>query len=70
MKDPDLNYIVWINIKNKTKETFNIYMHKMCVTDNGDVYATELEKYSIVRLSPSDAVSIVLSTDPLEPVVI
>lgn len=42
----------------------------MCVTDNGDVYATELEKYSIARLSPSDAVSIVLSTDPLEPVVI
>lgn len=40
----------------------------MCVTDNGDVYATELEKYSIVRLSPSDVVSIVLSTDPLEPV--
>ncbi|XP_065924427.1 uncharacterized protein [Magallana gigas] len=44
---------------------FNIEANDVCVTDNGDVYATDYENNSIVRLSPSGSVSTVSSTDPL-----
>ncbi|XP_065925876.1 uncharacterized protein [Magallana gigas] len=57
-----------INMKNKKKEEkYNINVNGICVTDNGNVYATNNENDSIVCLSPSDSVSTVFSTDPLEP---
>ncbi|XP_065926466.1 uncharacterized protein [Magallana gigas] len=57
-----------INIKNKKREKCNINVGGMCVTDNGDLYATDSESNSIVRLSPSGSVTTVFSTDPLTPV--
>lgn len=45
----------------------NVKANDVCVTDNGDVYATDYKNKSIVRLSPSGSVSTVFSTAPLKP---
>ena len=40
----------------------------VCVTDNNDVYVSDVNNSSISRLSPSGSVSPVFSTAPLKPV--
>lgn len=41
------------NLKNKTKEQFNINVNGICITDNGVMYATDIKnKMIILRLSP------------------
>ncbi|XP_052703772.1 uncharacterized protein LOC128180031 [Crassostrea angulata] len=57
-----------VNRRSENGMKININATNVCKTDNGDVYATDYENRSIVRLSPSGSVSRVFSTDPLEPV--
>ncbi|XP_065925641.1 uncharacterized protein [Magallana gigas] len=56
-----------INRKNEKETKISISVSDVCVTDNGDVYATDYKNKSIVRLSPSGSVSTVFRTDPLLP---
>lgn len=56
-----------VNRKNKKGRTISIDVSDFCVTDNGDVYATDYIKRSIVRFSPSESVSTVFNTAPLVP---
>uniref|UniRef100_A0A8W8M5C0 B box-type domain-containing protein n=3 Tax=Magallana gigas TaxID=29159 RepID=A0A8W8M5C0_MAGGI len=57
-----------INIGNKEVEKSNVRGDDVCVTANGDVYATDYDNNCVVRLSPSGSVSTVFSTAPLLPV--
>ncbi|XP_052706609.1 uncharacterized protein LOC128182045 [Crassostrea angulata] len=61
------SYIEQVNRKNERETKISIKVNNLCVTDNGDVYATDFINKSIVRLSPSGSVSTVFSTAPLVP---
>lgn len=56
-----------VHKRNEKKNKMNILVNDVCVTDNGDVYATKNENKSIVPLFPSGSVSPVISTAPLIP---
>lgn len=47
------NYIERINIRKKKREKIKIDANDVCVTKTGDVYVTDRENKSIVRLSSS-----------------
>ncbi|XP_062604150.1 uncharacterized protein LOC134265969 [Saccostrea cucullata] len=55
-----------VNKKGAKEQRFKIISTDLCVTDNSDVYFTDIKNKSISRLSPSGSVSTVISTDPLE----
>ncbi|XP_052704030.1 uncharacterized protein LOC128180179 [Crassostrea angulata] len=65
--DDKSNFFERVNIGNKKKEKFYINANAVCVTDSDDVYVTDCDNDSIVRLSPSGSVSTIFSTAPLEP---
>uniref|UniRef100_A0A8W8IJJ6 Tripartite motif-containing protein 2 n=1 Tax=Magallana gigas TaxID=29159 RepID=A0A8W8IJJ6_MAGGI len=60
-------YIEKVDKRNKKEMIINVNVNDVCVTDNGDVYATDYDSDSIVRLSPSGSVSKVFRTAPLVP---
>uniref|UniRef100_K1R4R3 Uncharacterized protein n=1 Tax=Magallana gigas TaxID=29159 RepID=K1R4R3_MAGGI len=66
--DPNSSYIEQVKRKNEKGTKISINLNDVCVTDNGDVYASECKKRSIVHLSSSGSVSTVFSTAPLIPV--
>lgn len=53
VSDTKSNYIERINIRKKKREKIKIDANDVCVTKTGDVYVTDREKKSIVRLSSS-----------------
>ena len=55
--------VVQLNKSGKKEKQFSV-----CVTDNNDVYVSDVNNSSISRLSPSGSVSPVFSTAPLKPV--
>ncbi|XP_052706488.1 uncharacterized protein LOC128181946 [Crassostrea angulata] len=62
------DYIKQVNKKNKTGKKLNkSNVNDVCITRNGDLYVTDSVNESIVRLSPSGAVSSEFSTAPLKP---
>ncbi|XP_052706278.1 uncharacterized protein LOC128181789 [Crassostrea angulata] len=67
LRDVKSNYLERINIRNKKKEKINIDINDVCITDNGDLYATDHRNKSIVRLAPSGSVSTVFNTTSLVP---
>uniref|UniRef100_K1PTY3 Uncharacterized protein n=1 Tax=Magallana gigas TaxID=29159 RepID=K1PTY3_MAGGI len=60
-------YIEKVDKRNKKEMIINVNVNDVCVTNNGDVYATEYDSDSIVRLFPSGSVSKVFRTAPLVP---
>ncbi|XP_062608664.1 uncharacterized protein LOC134270464 [Saccostrea cucullata] len=60
-------YIEKVNQQGTKEHKFSIFPNDMCVTDNGNVYFSDLSNISISCLSPSGSVSKVISTDPLLP---
>lgn len=58
-------YIEQIDTRNGKERKFKINVNDICLTD--DVFVTNVENNSIVRLFPSGSVSTVFSTAPLEP---
>lgn len=60
-------YIEKVDKRNKKEMIINVNVNDVCVTGNGDVYATDYDSDSIVRLSPSGSVSKVFRTAPLVP---
>ncbi|XP_065925025.1 E3 ubiquitin-protein ligase TRIM71-like [Magallana gigas] len=56
-----------INRKNEKETKISINVNDVCVTDNGDLYATDFSNRSVVHLSPSGSVSTVFSAAPLVP---
>lgn len=57
-----------VNKKNKKGKTFYTSgVQDVCITDNGDLYATDSVKDCIVRLSQLDTISTAFSTAPLRP---
>lgn len=62
------DYIEQVNKRNEKEKKLKLSsVIDVCVTDNGDLYATDGKKRSIVCLSTSDSVSTIFSTDPLVP---
>ncbi|XP_062620355.1 uncharacterized protein LOC134281936 [Saccostrea cucullata] len=63
-------YIEKVNQQGTKEHRFstNAKINDICVTDNRDVYFTDISNNSIRCLSPSGSVSTVLSTNPLGPV--
>nr|XP_022336025.1 uncharacterized protein LOC111132501 [Crassostrea virginica] len=59
--------VVQFSISDKKEKQFSVDVGGVCVTDNNDVYVSDWKNRSISRLSPSDSVSPVFSTDPLQP---
>lgn len=53
VSDTKSNYIERINIRKKKREKIKIDANDVCVTKTGDVYVTDRENKSIVRLSSS-----------------
>ncbi|XP_022336027.2 uncharacterized protein LOC111132502 [Crassostrea virginica] len=60
--------VVQLSKSGKKEKQFSVDVGGVCVTDNNDVYVSDVRNMSISRLSPSGSVSTVFSTDPLEPV--
>ncbi|XP_061179500.1 uncharacterized protein LOC133188133 [Saccostrea echinata] len=60
-------YTEKVNQQGTKEHEFSIIPHDMCVTDNGDVYFTDVIEKSISCLSPTGSVSEVIGTVPLEP---
>ncbi|XP_062609426.1 uncharacterized protein LOC134271196, partial [Saccostrea cucullata] len=56
----------YINTKSAIKDEFKISPSDMCVTKSRDVYFNDFKNKTISSLSPSGAISIVISTDLLE----
>lgn len=62
------DYIEQVNKKNKKGKKFHTSgVQDVCITDNGDLYATDSVKDCIVRLSQFDTISTAFSTAPLRP---
>ncbi|XP_061185001.1 uncharacterized protein LOC133193016 [Saccostrea echinata] len=60
-------YIEKVNQQGIKEPKIRIKPNGMSVADNGDVYFSDDDNYSIGYLSPSGSVSTVISTDPLLP---
>ncbi|XP_078310572.1 uncharacterized protein LOC144618444 [Crassostrea virginica] len=67
IKDDKKSTVEQINKSGKKEKQFSVDVNDVCVTDNNEVYVTDLKNKSISRLSPSGSVSAVFSTDPLLP---
>ncbi|XP_078336959.1 uncharacterized protein LOC111132501 [Crassostrea virginica] len=59
--------VVQLSRSGKKEKQFSVDVGGVCVTDNNDVYVSNLKNRSISRLSPSGSVSTVFSTAPLLP---
>ncbi|XP_078337085.1 uncharacterized protein LOC144626601 [Crassostrea virginica] len=64
--------VVQVSKSGKKEKQFSVDVYGVCVTDNNDVYVSDMKNMSISRLSsslfPSGSVSTAFSTDPLQPV--
>ncbi|XP_052704912.1 uncharacterized protein LOC128180798 [Crassostrea angulata] len=58
-------YIEKVNKSNKKEIYININVNDVCVTDEGDVYATDFDNDCVLSLSQSGSVSTVFRTAPL-----
>ena len=67
LTDSDLPYFEQVNKSGQTIKQFSVDLNDVCLIDNNEVYVTDAKNNSVSRLSPSDLVSPVFSTDPLEP---
>ncbi|XP_078336964.1 uncharacterized protein LOC144626565 [Crassostrea virginica] len=62
-----LQNVIQLSKRGENEEQFSVGVFGMCVTDKNDVYISDWKNMSISRLSPSGSVSLVFSTDPLQP---
>lgn len=60
-----LHSIAQFNVRNKKGRIIAINVNDVCLTDNGDVYATDYKIKSITRLASTDSVCTKFSTHPL-----
>uniref|UniRef100_A0A8W8IYZ2 B box-type domain-containing protein n=1 Tax=Magallana gigas TaxID=29159 RepID=A0A8W8IYZ2_MAGGI len=63
----NLDHIELVNRKNEKGTKISISVSDVCVTDNGDVYATDYNNCIIVSLPPLGSVTTVFSAAPLVP---
>jgi hypothetical protein len=61
------DYMEHINKQGEKKQKYNVAPKDICVTDNGDVYFTDIEKKAIIRLTPPRSLSKVVSIRPFLP---
>lgn len=63
----NLNHFELVNKHGRKEKIFRADVADVCVTDNNEIYVTNLLNNSISRLSLSGLVSTIFSTDPFEP---